>query len=161
VIQVDFDSYVTFLVVGVVLVAIDGQIVYRSGRALLEDAYPDQRASRSMMQLVTVLFHLVVLGVLALISTIDINTGHPVQDVVVRLGVVLLVLAAAHGATVAIVAHIRDRRRGELLADELVEQRGDGGAVRPTIGPVGDDHRTRKPKVSPAIDNQGPYPSTG
>lgn len=73
----DINGYVTFLVIGLVLVIIDGQIVYRSGRALLEDAYPDSRGSRSMMQLVTVLFYLVVLGVLALVSTIDVNTGHP------------------------------------------------------------------------------------
>jgi hypothetical protein len=159
VILVDLNSYVTFLMVGVALVAIDGQIVYRSGRALLDDAYPDPRASRSMMQLVTVLFHLVVLGVLALISTIDVNTGHTVQNVVVKLGVVLLVLAAAHGVAVAIVTHIRNRRRDELLADELAEQRD--GSAHPTVGPVGDDLRTSKRRVSPAIDNQGPYSSTG
>ncbi|MGH3547068.1 MAG: hypothetical protein ACRDQU_02875, partial [Pseudonocardiaceae bacterium] len=58
------------------LVLIDGQILYRGGLGYLQKVYPADSA-RSVMQLVTVLFHLVVLGVLALISTLDVVTGMP------------------------------------------------------------------------------------
>jgi protein-S-isoprenylcysteine O-methyltransferase Ste14 len=153
----DTNSYVTFLVVGVVLVAIDGLIIYRSGRAYLDPVYRDPRAAKSMVQLVTVLFHLVVLGVLALISTLTINTGNPVSTVVVKLGVVLLVLAAVHAATMMILGNIRDRRRDEKVTDELVEQRNH----RPTVAPVGDESVDRRPTVSPSIDELGPYSSAG
>src|SRR5512139_2893078 len=103
----DTNSYVTFLIIGVVLVLIDGQIVYRSGRTFLTEAYREPEAARSIVQLVAVLFHLVVLGLLALLSVIDINTGSPVRDVVVNVGVTLLVLAAAHAATMSSLSTIR------------------------------------------------------
>lgn len=114
------DGYVAFLVLGVALVLIDGQLIYRSGRGYLREVYrPD--VARSMIQLVTVLFHLVVLGLLALISLLDVDTGLPVRDVVVKLGVVLLVLAVAHGLTLTILVQIRDRRRREQISDEMAD----------------------------------------
>lgn len=152
------NSYLTFLLLGVALVAIDAAIVYRSGRAYLDEAYRDPRASRSMVQLVTMLFGLIVLGVLALISTIDIDTGSAVQNVVVKLGIVMLVLAAAHAATMTILSHIRDRLRDDQITDELVDQRSgrsnSNGASRPTTNPVGEEYPNRHPAVSPPIEEQ-------
>ena len=87
------DSYVTFLVLGIVLVVVDGQLIYHSGKGYLKRAYDDEQAG-AMMRLTAVLFHLVVLGLLALVSIIDINTGDPVKNVVVKLGVVLLLYGA-------------------------------------------------------------------
>lgn len=111
------DSYLIFLLFGVLLVLIDGQILYRSGLRYLGTAYQAANA-RSVMHLVVVLFHLVVLGVLALISTIDVETGLPARDLVVKLGVVLLTLGIAHGVTMAILKAVRDRRRDEQLLEE-------------------------------------------
>ena len=115
----DTNSYITFLLIGILLVLIDGQILYRGGLGYLQKVYPPDSA-RSVMQLVTVLFHLVVLGVLALISTLDVATGMPIRDLVVKWGVVLLGLAAAHGLTMAILVAMRNRRREEQLEDEMV-----------------------------------------
>jgi hypothetical protein len=115
-------SYAVFLLLGVVLVIVDGQLIYFSGRGYLTKAYGNEESARSMNRLVAVLFHLVVLGLLALISTIDIDTGDPVQDVVFRLGIVLLLLALAHGATMAILARIRDRQLQQALVDEMAEE---------------------------------------
>lgn len=174
---VDTNGYVTFLVLGVVLVAIDGAIVYRNGRAYLDEAYRDPRASRSITQLVTVLFHLVVLGVLALISIINVNTGNQVQNVVVKLGVVLLVLAAAHAATLSILSHIRDRLRDEQITDEMLEQHENrvveqrdtrtwpgsvnpSPTVNPTANPVAEEYPNRHPAVSPPIEQQHQFPAT-
>jgi hypothetical protein len=113
----DTNSYVAFLSLGVLLVLADGLILYRSGLRYLGSAYQADNA-RGVMQLVIVLFHLVVLGVLALISTIDVATGLPARDLVVKLGIVLLTLGVAHGVTMAILKTVRDRRRDEQIIEE-------------------------------------------
>ncbi|MCP2245176.1 hypothetical protein [Lentzea aerocolonigenes] len=117
------DSYVTFLVLGIVLVVVDGQLIYHSGKGYLRRAaaYDDEQVG-GMMKLTAVLFHLVVLGLLALVSIINIETGDAVKNVVVKLGIVLLLLALAHGVTMAILARIRDRQLQQQLADQMAEE---------------------------------------
>jgi hypothetical protein len=127
----NMNSYVTFLVLGVVLVLIDGQLITRSGRAYLRKVYGPEEV-RPMIHLVSGLFHLVVLGLLALISLINVDTGLPVRDVVVKLGVLLLLLAAAHGFTLTILMRMRDRRWQEQISDEIAEGHYNSGAQEPT-----------------------------
>jgi hypothetical protein len=129
------NSYVTFLIIGVVLVLIDGQLISRSGRGYLRKVY-EPEAARSMIQLVVGLFYLVVLGLLALISMINVDTGLPVRDVVAKLGVLLLVLAAAHGLTLTILMRIRDRRWQEQISDEITESRYNSNVQGATVNPV-------------------------
>ena len=132
----DANSYATFLLIGVLVVLIDGQIIYRAGVGYLRKVYAND-SGRSVMQLVSVLFHLTVLGALALISMVNVSTGMPVRDLVVKLGIVLLVLAVAHGITMAIVVNIRDRRREEQIEEEIVADRP---TIREaTVQPVADD----------------------
>jgi hypothetical protein len=135
----DANGYAAFLLMGVLLVLIDGQVLYRSGLGYLQKVY-EPEAARSVMQLVAVLFHLVVLGAVALISTIDVATGMPLQDLVVKLGVALLAIAAAHGFTMAILIRIRNRRRQEQLEDEIAADRAgarniESTTFRPPGGP--------------------------
>ncbi|GAB1513286.1 hypothetical protein [Actinophytocola sp. KF-1] len=109
----DSSSYVAFLVIGTVLVLIDGQIIYRNGRRFLQQATPNAPAE-SLTKLVSVLFHLGTLGVLALISTIDVpGDDSQLQSVVVRLGIILIVLGIAHWIAVSALARIRDREEYE------------------------------------------------
>ncbi|HKR48185.1 MAG TPA: hypothetical protein VJT72_01170 [Pseudonocardiaceae bacterium] len=136
----DVNGYVTFLLLGVALVLIDGYFITRSGRAYLGKVY-EADAARSMIQLVAALFHLVVLGLLALISLIDVDTGLPVRDVVVKLGILLLVLAAAHGVTLTILIKIRDKRRQEQVMDEITESRHNVGIAETTVTPVNTEDR--------------------
>ncbi|GAA3859742.1 hypothetical protein GCM10022243_27000 [Saccharothrix violaceirubra] len=116
------DGYAVFLLLGVVLVLIDGQLIYRSGRGYMNRAYGDPEAAKSMTGLATVLFHLVVLGLLSIVSTFDVETGDPVKNVVVKLGVVLLLLALVHAVTMVILGRIRDRQIQQQLADEMAEE---------------------------------------
>lgn len=122
----DTNGYAIFLLIGVLLVLVDGQILYRGGLGYLQKVYADDSA-RSVMQLVSVLFHLTVLGFLALISMMNVSTGMPVRDLVVKLGVLLIALAIAHGVTMAIVVGVRNRQREERIEDEIVSEQ------RPTI----------------------------
>ena len=91
----DGSGYVAFLVIGVMLVLIDGQIIYRNGRRFLQQA-ASKASAQSLTTLVSVLFHLGTLGVLALLSTIDIPTDNQIKGLVLRLGIVLIVLGIAH-----------------------------------------------------------------
>ena len=115
-------GYAVFLLLGVVLVLIDGQMIYRSGKGYMSRAYGDPEAARSMTRLATVLFHLVVLGMLAIVSIVNVDTGDPVKNVVVKLGVMLLVLALVHAVTMMILGRIRDRQLQQQLADEMSEE---------------------------------------
>lgn len=121
-------SYVLFLIVGVLLVLIDGQLMRRSGTTYLKAVYPEVRVADSVNQLVTVLFHLVGLGIVALISTIGMDSGNPFQTLITRTGVLLLVLAVTHGVTIWTLARLRGKQRERQLQDELTtrtEQRLD------------------------------------
>ena len=73
---------------------IDGQLIYHSGKGYLRRAAYDDEQASGMMKLTAVLFHLVVLGLLAIVSIIEVDTGDAVKNVVLKLGVVLLLLAA-------------------------------------------------------------------
>ncbi len=113
----DTSSYVAFLVIGAALVLIDGQIIYRNGRRFLQQSTP-RVSAESLTRLVSVLFHLGTLGVLMLLSTIDVPTDDPVKGVVVRLGIILLVLGAAHWIAVSALGRIRDREEYEAVVTE-------------------------------------------
>lgn len=144
------ESYVAFLLIGVVLVLIDGQLIYRSGREYLEQTHGKTGTARSLTQLVTVLFHLVVLGLLALISTLPIGTGDQLRDVVVKLGVVLLMLAAAHAGTIAILNRFQLRQREEEIAENVTRRRKPArGATGQTIVNPSSDAETPGDQSAP------------
>ena len=149
------NAYLSFLVIGVVLVLLDGQIIYRSGRRYLENSYGDPAAGASMTRLVTVLFHLATLGVLALVSTIDIG-GSDLPGVVSRVGVLLLILALAHAITLGALARIRGEQEVEAVVQrggrQRVEPEQQGTTVTPVPGQDG-----RYPDVSPSLEHRSPY----
>ncbi|HWD06237.1 MAG TPA: hypothetical protein VG674_27730 [Amycolatopsis sp.] len=143
------DAYLSFLAAGVVLVLIDGQIIHHSGRRFLADAYGDSTAAASVTRLVTVLFHLTTLGVLALVSTIDFG-GSDLPGVVGRLGVMLLILALAHAITLAGLSHIRGEKEAETLMEHGIRaRRPDPAAQQPTVttAPVADNAVPRRASI--------------
>ncbi len=149
------NAYLSFLAIGVALIVIDGQIIYRSGRRYLENSYGDPAAGASMTRLVTVLFHLATLGVLALISTIDMG-GSDLPGVVGRIGVLLLILALAHAITLGVLARIRGEQEVEAVVQRGARQRMEPEQQGPTVTPVpGQDGRY--PAASPPLENRSPY----
>ena len=105
------------LALGVILTAGVGLILARSGRALLSEVYDDDRTAASVTRLVVVLFGLVVLGVVALLSTAELSGDGLAETVLVKLGIVLLVVGAAYGGTLMVLARIRAARREQQHAD--------------------------------------------
>jgi len=134
-----------FLILGTALVFVDGQIIYRSGLRYLATSHGDRGSARSMARLVSVLFHLGVLGILALISTVDIATDTPLQGVVLRLGVVLVMLAIAHAITISVLTRLRDRLDVESVTQSRMEAA---------------NHRDATTTVSPAYPDEGTYGTT-
>ncbi|MDT7724558.1 MAG: hypothetical protein QOI21_1134 [Actinomycetota bacterium] len=150
------NAYLTFLLVGVLLVVVDGQVIYRSGRRYLEGSYGDPSAGASMARMITMLFHLAVLGLLALLSTVNIG-GSTIQGVVGRLGVMLLILAIAHAVTLGILSRIRDAQVDETIVTSRAAANDQG---RPNGGPVtppAPGQLSGGPVVSPSLDYQAPY----
>ncbi|KFU77084.1 hypothetical protein SAMN04489729_1786 [Amycolatopsis lurida] len=147
------NAYVAFLVIGVALVMLDGLIIYQSGKRYLRGSHGDPAAGASMTWLVTVLFHLATLGVLALLSTVDIG-GSDLPGVVGRLGVLLLVLAIAHAITLSVLSRIRGEQEAEAVINRprRVEPEQRGTTVTPVPGQDG-----RYPAASPSIEQQAPY----
>jgi hypothetical protein len=135
----DNSSYVTVLILGTALVFVDGQIIYRSGLRYLANSHGEPGSARSMARLVSVLFHLAVLGILAIISTIDIAADTRLEGIVVRLGVVLVMLAIAHAVTISVLTRMRDR----LDVESVTQSRMQGSTQRePTVTPVYPEENT-------------------
>jgi len=152
---VDTNAYLTFLLLGAVLVAIDGQIIYRSGRRLLRQSGADAGGAESMTKLIAVLFHLVALGVLALGSTVDPDSWDSVTGVVARLGFLLLFLAIAHWVATTVLANFRDR---ELSRKRRLAHRDVGGqnVGESPVAPVG-GQPPGETWVSPSLEDREPY----
>ena len=126
-------GYLTFVALGALLTLLVGQLLLRSGQVYLEEVFDDLRLASSVNRLLAILFHLVMLGVLATISTIDAPVDGPVQAVVTKLGVVLLVLAAGHGATLLGLSRMRTRRRAlHAWHGDLAGAAAGASAVQPT-----------------------------
>jgi hypothetical protein len=74
-----------------------------------------------------VLFHLITLGVLAIISVADFSAGSPLQNFVMRLGVVLLILGIAYGVSMLVLIRVRERRRSDEISGQVQERLADRG----------------------------------
>lgn len=139
----DNGSYVAFLLLGIVLIAVDGQVLYRSGRKYLVSAYGEGGGAGSIGRLITILFYLVMLGVLALVSTVDTPTSGSLPEVVTRIGILLLIMAAGHGVATAILATLRRRQENQRLNETLTrqfEERNPTLSVDRTSSTIGGEH---------------------
>jgi protein-S-isoprenylcysteine O-methyltransferase Ste14 len=106
---------VIFLVIGVVVVVAVGRLLAMSGRRYLTNAAPSERqSSGSAATLVAVLFHLMTLGVVALLAVVPLG-GSASEGLLLRLGILLIALAVIFGVTIMLLG----QRRQEALAAEI------------------------------------------
>jgi hypothetical protein len=129
--NVNTSAYIAFLVVGTGLTLIVGQLLIRSGRPYLQEVFGDPKVANSVLRLLAVLFHLLVLGVLAVISTFDVPVDGVIQAVITKLGVVLLVLGLAQGGTMMVLSRLRERR----LAQDLMISGNPTSTLDDPLGP--------------------------
>jgi hypothetical protein len=140
-------AYLIFVALGATLTLLVGQLLLRSGQVYLEDVFDgDRRLATSVNRLLAVLFHLVMLGVLALISTISVPVDGAAQTVITKLGVVLIVLGGGHAATMWGLGRARARRAEQRLLDAWPGSSVPADAAAPgrTATPAG----SRRPAVA-------------
>lgn len=146
-------TYLVMLLVGVAIVLVDGQVILRHGPGYLVEAYGDPRRARQVAGLVTVLFHLVMLGVVLLvISGLDPNPTVPA--VLRRLGTMLILTAIGHAVTIAILSRLREQQTGTDLANAQMD-----ATSAPTREPLAGEPGVA---VTPAesVPPQTPAPAT-
>jgi hypothetical protein len=113
---------VLFIVVGIVIVVGVGQLLIRSGRRYLAGSVPGERASAGpAANLVAVLFHLLTLGIVALISVLAIGSDLTTRFLV-QVGLLLVVLAGVYAIALVQI----NRRREEALVAEVEAHDPDG-----------------------------------
>jgi hypothetical protein len=133
-------QYLIFLVVAVALTAAVGRVLFLSGEPFLEEVFRSKETARSLNKLLTVLFHLLTLGVLAIISTVEVPVDGVVQTMVTKFGIVLVIVGIAYGVSMLVLLKIRDRRRAAVVSanvqQRLAEQkaRADDPVVPPPTG---------------------------
>ncbi|MPZ79235.1 MAG: hypothetical protein GEV28_02085 [Actinophytocola sp.] len=157
----DTNSYLAFLLIGTLLVLVDGQIIYRNGRRFLQQSAPSASAE-SLTRLVSVLFHLAVLGVLALISVIDVPVDNAVEAVVWRLGIVLIIIGIAHWIAISALTRIRDREEFDEFAHErearrIANDQANAGYGTRVPAP-GESPAYNGERATAAVNRQRPYP---
>jgi hypothetical protein len=120
-------QYISLLIVSVGLTFLVGRLLVTAGEPFLQEVFQDRSVTRSVNLLLSVLFHLITLGVLAIISGIDLGPAEPLQRFVTRLGVVLLVLGIAYGISMLVLIRVRERRRSDTISEQVQERLADRG----------------------------------
>jgi hypothetical protein len=115
------------LIVSVGLTFLVGRLLVRAGEPFLLEVFHDRKVTRSVNLLLSVLFHLITLGVLAIISVADISGDNALQTFIVKLGVVLLVLGLAYGISMLVLVRVRERRRAAEISEHVQERLADRG----------------------------------
>lgn len=142
----DTGMYVTLLAVAIALTFLVGRLLVTAGEPFLQEVFQDTSVTRSVNLLLSVLFHLITLGVLAIISVIDITGGQePLQTFVVKLGVVLLVLGISYGISMLVLIRVRERRRADQVSAAVQERLAERSAPSPR--PVPETRISTQPVV--------------
>jgi hypothetical protein len=142
-------QYIVLLLVSIGLTFIVGRLLVVAGRPFLQEVFHDTKVTRSVNLLLSVLFHLVTLGVLAIISVAEIGGDDMLQSFVMRLGVVLLTLGVAYGISMLVLIRVRERRRASEISEHVQERLAERGI---STGPA----QAAPPVVPPSPSRQPP-----
>ena len=144
----DTAEYITLLVISIVITIAVGQVLTMSGQPFLQEVFQDEKVTNSVNRLLSVLFHLITIGVLTIISVWSIDVGTQLQNMVVKIGIVLIVLGIAYGISMLVLIRVRERRRADTISEEVQLKLSDRGiSTHPVAGqPV---HPTVQPVVPP------------
>ena len=143
----DTAEYVTLLVISIVITIAVGRVLVMSGQPFLQEVFENERVTRSVNNLLSVLFHLITIGVLTIISVWSIDVGTQLQNMVMKLGIVLIVLGIAYGVSMLVLIRIRERRRASKISEEVQIRLSDRGVTtQPVVAP---------PPVQPVVPPNG------
>jgi hypothetical protein len=152
-IEAEMTQYVVLLLVSIGLTFLVGRLLVRAGEPYLLEVFHDEKVTRSVNLLLSVLFHLITLGVLAIISVADVpGVENALQTFVVKLGIVLLTLGIAYGISMLVLIRVRERRRAAEISEHVQERLADRGistdgaqntpvVAPPPVQPIGEPGR--------------------
>lgn len=119
----DSGPYLLILIVGVLIVVIDGQLIIRNSPSYLRGTYRDDRQARRVSGLVAVFFHLVMFGLVALVASVGLPPDAGARSVIARIGVLLLLTAAGHLLAIVALSRLREQQSNTELASAQLEAR--------------------------------------
>jgi hypothetical protein len=102
-------TYLVVLLIGVAIVIADGQLIMRHSSSYLIEAYRDPRQTRQVARMVALFFHLVMLGVVLLVTS-GTDPNPTVPAVLRRLGTLLILTAIGHAATMLVLSRLREQQ---------------------------------------------------
>jgi len=112
------EQTLVLLALAIALTIVVGRILLVAGQPFLEEVFRDAAVARSVNRLLAVLFHLITLGVLAIISTVEVPVDGVLNTLVTKTGIILLIVGIAYGISMLVLVRIRERRRaGHLSGD--------------------------------------------
>ncbi len=144
-------EYITLLVVSIAITIAVGQVLMRSGEPFLQEVFQDDKVTSSVNRLLSVLFYLITIGVLTIISVWSFDVGTQLQNMVVKMGIVLIVLGIAYGISMLVLIRVREQRRADQISEEVQLKLSDRGiSTHPTTGPA-----AAAPAVQPVVPPNG------
>jgi hypothetical protein len=72
--------------------------------------------------MVTVLFHLVMLGLITLVTSIGLSPDAGIRSVLARVGVMLVLTAVGHGVTMGVLSRLRQQQLATQLAETQIAE---------------------------------------
>jgi predicted lipid-binding transport protein (Tim44 family) len=125
----DTAEYVTLLVISIVVTVAVGRLLVLSGQPFLQEVFQNEKVTTSVNRLLSVLFHLITIGVLTIISVWSFDTGTQLQNMVVKFGIILIVLGIAYGISMLVLIRVRERRRADKISEEVQMRLSDRGVT--------------------------------
>ena len=138
----DTGPYLLILIIGVLIVVIDGQLIIRNSPSYLRGTYRDPRQARRVSGLVAVFFHLVMFGLVALVASVGLPSDAGARSIIARIGVLLLLTAAGHLLAIVALSRLREQQSSTELASAQLEA-----------------HRQRVPRRGPRLERGSACPS--
>lgn len=145
----DTAEYITLLVVSIVITIAVGQVLMRSGEPFLQEVFQGEKVTSSVNRLLSVLFYLITIGVLTIISVWNIDVGTQLQNMVVKMGIVLIVLGIAYGVSMLVLIRVRERRRADQISEEVQLKLSDHGVSTNPVAPPTSTTSAAQPVVPP------------
>jgi hypothetical protein len=131
--------YLVVLFLGAVLVLIDGQLIFRAGMGYLGEIYGNPKRARQVAGMVAVLFHMVMFGAVALVTSVAFSPDAGVRSVLARMGILLLLTAAGHAVTMTILSRMREQQLSTEATEAQLGRNERVSAVHPPGRDANDD----------------------
>ncbi|MBL8926058.1 MAG: hypothetical protein JNM77_07440 [Pseudonocardia sp.] len=142
----DTAEYITLLVISVAITIAVGRVLSTSGEPFLQEVFEDEKVTKSVNRLLEVLFYLITIGVLTIISVWTVDVGSQLQNMAVKIGIVLIVLGIAYGISMLVLIRVRQQRRADQISEEVQLKLADGGVnTHPVAQPAHPVHPVAPP----------------